>query len=268
MPGTEVNEVLMLHKVKAGQILQTALENQIPLVMSYLSGYKWHQARVLLTNIEADNFEVKVSPRKKSQQIEIQTGQSVGMSFKCGYGSGYDKFIFDTTAAEIESSSNSAIVFSVPEQIEVVPKDSYLRVEVPESLNVNAQLWHRYSTGGEGPATADVCQSWQGKVVGISAGDVQIVVDTTQGADFQKGQSIGVRFTPLAFETPLMFNAQIKEIRSEIESESIRLDLEIIGLEASPEGRLVLQRLCNVVDEYRRMNQSGSKEQDTQPMSL
>lgn len=262
----------MLHKVKAGQILQTALENKIPLVMSYLSGYKWHLVRVLLTKIESDNFEVKVSPRKKSQQIEIQTGQSVGMSFKCGYGSGYDKFIFDTTAADVESSSNSTsdgtIVLAVPEQIEVVPKDSYLPVEVPESLNVNAQLWHRYSTGGEGLATADVRQNWQGRVVGISAGDVQIEVDTTQGADFQKGQSIGVRFTPLAFETPLMFNAQIKEIRSEIESESIRLDLEIIGLEASPEGRLVLQRLCSVVDEYRRMNQSGSKEQDTQPISL
>jgi len=139
---------------------------------------------------------------------------------------------------------------------------------VPESLAVNVQLWHRYSTSGEGLATADVRQNWQGRLVGISAGDVQVEVDTAEGTDFRKGQSIGLRFTPLALETPLMFNAQIREIRPGEEDESLRLDLEIIGLEASPEGRLVLQRLCNVVDEYRRMNKSGSKEQDTQPINL
>jgi hypothetical protein len=43
--------------------------------------------------------------------------------------------------------------------------------------------------------------------------------------------------------------------------------LQIIGLEASPEGREVLTRLIGIVERYYQINQSGVKQQDVQPVA-
>jgi hypothetical protein len=32
----------------------------------------------------------------------------------------------------------------------------------------------------------------------------------------------------------------------------------LVGLEASPEGRLILQRLCNIVEQYSKMNSESA----------
>ena len=109
---------------------------------------------------------------------------------------------------------------------------------------------------------------WQGKLVDISAGGGQIVVDAAQGPDFKKGQFIGMRFTPMPYETPLMFDAQIRNILPTADAKSICLGLQIVGLEASPEGRQVLQRLCNVVEQYYKINQSSAKQRDFQTTNL
>ena len=103
---------------------------------------------------------------------------------------------------------------------------------------------------------------WQGKLIDISAGGVQIVVDIAQKPDFKRGQFIGLRFTPMPYEMPLMFDAQIRNILPTASEKSICLGLRIVGLEASPEGRQVLQRLCNVAEHYYQINQCTPKQRD------
>jgi len=110
--------------------------------------------------------------------------------------------------------------------------------------------------------------------VDISAGGAQIAVplkggqgDQPAGAvesDFHKGQFIGVRFTPMPYETPLMFNAQIRNVLPTADRTSMCLGLQMVGLEASEEGRQVLSRLAAVVERYHEINQSGAKQQDMQ----
>jgi hypothetical protein len=69
----------------------------------------------------------------------------------------------------------------------------------------------------------------------------------------------------MPYETPLMFNAQIRNILPTADNKSICLGLQNVGLEASTEGHQVLQRLCNVVEQYYQLNQSSVKQQDIQP---
>jgi hypothetical protein len=100
----------------------------------------------------------------------------------------------------------------------------------------------------------------------ISAGGAQVTVPLKRGlpgesgaaaeSDFHKGQFIGVRFTPMPYETPLMFNAQIRNILPTADHAGLCLGLQIVGLEASDEGRQVLSRLAAVVDRYHQLNQS------------
>lgn len=287
--GADMNEVAMLSRAEPREILRTVIEKKTPAVLSFLSRGKWHVAKVSLTNLGANRLDIRLSPRKmdsllqKSHQmptpklppINIQVNQPVGISLKYGYG----KFIFETTVVALQPSteptSGGTITLMVPERIELVQRRSYFRVDVPSSLKVNVMLWHHRYTN-EMPETQQIetqtsdsrrmpqeCY-WQGKLTEISAGGVQIVVDTGQKPDFKRGQFIGLRFTPMPYEMPLMFNAQIRNILPTAGGKSICLGLRIVGLEASPEGRQVLQRLCNVAEHYYQINQCTLNGQDFQ----
>ncbi len=302
-----MNDVMTPRGVESQKILQIAIEKRIPAIMSYLSKQKWHVAKVVLAELAGERLSVESmtpataeSSRRKGQRpINIQVGQPVGISFKYEYG----KFVFDTVVVGLEPARNAAgyrevedpaflrrsggtIVLAVPDKIEVVQRRSYFRVNIPESLKVQVLLWHR-----NGPAPAGFGRSpgsdqstgpgCVGRLVDISAGGAQVIVpnensgaqgqeaspSAAPGAGFKKGQFVGVRFTPLPYETPLVLSAQIRNVLPTADGGNASLGLQIVGLEASPEGREVLTRLIGVVEQYYQINQSGAKEHGKQPVS-
>jgi hypothetical protein len=270
-----MNDLTMLNGTEPREILQAVIEKKIPAILSFLSWGKWQIAKVFLTSLGANRLDIQLSPRKadpvaypsdtyqKPYSIDIQVNQPVGIAIKYGYG----KLIFETTVVAIESSSDPenrrTISLLVPDRVEMVQRRSYFRVNVPASMKVIVMLWHRRCKD-EAPRSSDAAPEsyWQGRLADISAGGVQLVVDKEQKPDFKKGQFMGLRFTPMPYEMPLMFNAQIRNILPTADGKSICLGLRIIGLEASTEGRQVLQRLCSVVEKYYQMNQSSAKNQN------
>ncbi|MBN2138323.1 MAG: PilZ domain-containing protein [Sedimentisphaerales bacterium] len=261
-----MNEVVMLDGSKPRDILQTAIDHRVPAIMSYLSKGKWHVAKVLVTTAEDDKLSVQtVHSRPRQHPINIKIGQPVGMSFKYDYG----KYVFDATVMALEPAVNAdtggTIVLTMPAQIEVIQRRSYFRVEVPESLKVNVTIWHRKSRQNTPDGIshqldggADYCT---GRLVDISAGGAQVALDAESSAQqqFRQGQFIGMRFTPLPYETPLLLNAQIRNALPRADGDSIFLGLQLVGLEASPEGRKILAKLVGVVERYYKMNEASSK---------
>ena len=71
---------------------------------------------------------------------------------------------------------------------------------------------------------------------------------------YRKGQFIGLRFTPLPYETPLVINAQIRTLIPTADESAVCLGLQLVGLEASAEGRETLTRVVHVVEQYHQMN--------------
>jgi hypothetical protein len=285
--GVDMNEVVMLRGAEPREILETAIEEKIPAIMTYLSRNKWHVTKVLLTNLGANRLSTEIWPKEKPHPINIRVNQPVGISLKYGYG----KFVFDTTVVSLELSQapdrqgqSGTIVLAVPNRIEIVQRRSYFRVDVPKSLKVNVLLWHRglnrvpeptswnldkrednsnqASDNPRGDASRRRQDYYKGKLVDISAGGAQIAVDTAQKPDLRKGQFIGLTFTPMPYEKPLILDAQIRNILPTADDKNICLGIQIVGLEASPEGRQVLQRLCNIVEHYFQINQSGAKQQE------
>jgi hypothetical protein len=279
--GGEMNEIMMLRGAEPREILETAIEEKVPAIMSYLSKNKWHVTKVLLTNLGANRLNIEIWPKDKPHPINIKTDQPVGISLKYGYG----KFVFDTTVVGLELSGGTnrqgqspTIVLAVPDRIEIVQRRSYFRVDVPKSLKVNVLLWHRglkrspeaiLSDREKQPDNSDETNNdkkrqdyYKGKLIDISAGGAQIAIDAAQKPDIRKGQFIGLTFTPLPYEKPLILDAQIRNTLPTADGKNICLGIQLVGLEASPEGRAVLQRLCNVVEHYFQINQSGVKQQE------
>jgi len=267
-----MSEIAVLQGHESQSVLQTVVTNQEPAILSYLSRDKWHVAKVIMRELAANRLYVEgCRSSGKPHPINIRVNQPVGMNFKHAYG----KFVFDTTVVGLEPAtqpdSGGTIVLAVPNQIGVVQRRSYFRVSVPESLKVNVVLWHRKSSGHSEEPAHDY---YEGRLMDISAGGAQVAIPGksgqddrpggASGSDFHKGQFVGVRFTPMPYETPLMFNAQIRNVLPTADHSAFCLGLQIVGLEASEEGRHVLSRLATVVERYYDINQSGAKQQDMQ----
>jgi len=265
-------QLVTLHGADCQKILQDVVAKRTSAIMSYLSRDKWHVAKVLLTTLSEDKLNAEgVGWMKRPRPINVQAGQPVGISFKHGYG----KFVFDTTVAGLEpspeASSGGTIILVAPDRVGVIQRRSYFRVSVPESLKVNVVFWHRRSK----LRAKDAMWSWpfiepqqyfQGRLVDISAGGAQVKVPLQtdngelQSDDFRRGQFIGLRFTPMPYETPLMFSAQVRNTLPAADQKGIFLGLQIVGLEASPEGRQVLSKLVEIVERYHQINQSVAKQ--------
>jgi hypothetical protein len=292
------NKVMVLQGDELKKILQTAIDKNVSAIMSYLSKDKWHVAKVLLTDLAADRLSVESTPSKKKQHpVNIQANQPVGISFKYEYG----KFVFDTTVVALEPSSGTEaeqdaggiMVLAVPDRVEVVQRRSYYRVNVPESLKVKVVLWHRGGKHQAKKQIQDVPENnyCQGKLVDISAGGAQVVVPYPDEQEnpasvrresngdisrtfcdgelnFKKGQFVGMRFTPMPYETPLMLNAQIRNILPTADGKCASLGLQIVGLEASPEGHEILTRLIGIVEQYYQISQSGARQQSTEHLTV
>ncbi len=245
---------VMLRQTEPREILQAAIEKKTPVIMTYLSNAKWHAAKVFLTNLGADSLDVEISPRKNPYPMNLSAYQPVGISFKHGYG----KFIFETKIINLEISSNSdsggLIMLSMPEQLRLVPRRSYFRVDVPRSLKVDVQIWHRRQ--GRVP----IEHRCPGSLVDLSAGGVQIAIEAALKPNFKKGQFVSLCFTPAPYEEPLRLDGQIRTILPAAGDKNICFGLQLVGLEATSEGRKALERLCRIVEKYHQMNQENTKQ--------
>jgi hypothetical protein len=268
-----MSEIVMLEGHESQSVLQTVTGEHAPAIMSYLSKDKWHVAKVTMRELSGNRLYVEgCHSSGKPHPINIRVDQPVGVNFKHSYG----KFVFDTGVIALEPSSDpesgGTIVLAVPDRIGVVQRRSYFRVNVPESLKVKIVLWHRTSQR-KSKSKGSGQDYFEGRLMDISAGGAQLTLPMkTPGSsdpagvsesEFRKGQFVGVRFTPMPYETPLMFSAQIRNVLPTADRTGLCLGLQIVGLEASDEGRDVLSRLAVVVDRYFQMNQTAGAHQET-----
>ena len=119
----------------------------------------------------------------------------------------------------------------------------YVRLRIPPWMQVNVLLWH----GGRNDDHHKLIPGhfWHGRLADISEGGVQVAIDATEDTNLGKGRLIGLEFRPNPAESLLAFDAQIREILPTADGQNICLGLQFIGLEANPEGRQGLQKLCN-----------------------
>jgi hypothetical protein len=259
-----MSEIVMLEGHESRNVLASVVESRAPAIVSYLSKDKWHVTKVIMSKLLGDKLYVEgCHSTDKAHPLNIQVHQPVGVNFKHAYG----KFVFDTSVLSLEPSADpqagGTIVLAVPVRIGVVQRRSYFRVNVPPSLKVKMVLWHRLSGRKPGETPHSYCE---GQLVDISAGGAQVVMPlraNPNGAppkeedfEFHRGQFVGARFTPMPYEMPVMFNAQVRNILPTADRQGLCLGLQIVGLEASDEGRQTLSHLASIVDHYYQMNQT------------
>jgi c-di-GMP-binding flagellar brake protein YcgR len=269
-----VNEVVLLRGAEVERILQSVVDEKIPASMCYLSKGKWHIAKVTFCAVDSEQLSIIALPspfqavdnscleRTRARPINVQIGQSVGLSVKYEGG----KLIFDTKVTDFGLSAalmGGVIILQKPEQIEIVSRRSYFRVRVPEKLQIDVTMWLRRNCKNSKNRSECI-----GRLVDISAGGLQVAVDSLQKPELREGQYVMVNLTPLPSEAALEFSAQIRNILPTADNRYLCFGLQIVGVEASKQGRETLSRLVGVTELYYELNRSNEGLQRSSQVGL
>ncbi|MBW8017811.1 MAG: PilZ domain-containing protein [Planctomycetes bacterium] len=239
-----------LNPKEISDVMENTVESGQICVMSHLTKGKWHRIEVKIHSVSQKSIMLELldSP---AANTDIQIDQPVGMSFEVDF----IKYLFESTVIGFEPAVNQEqtgrIMIKKPISIEKMKRRSYKRVPIPDEMKVNTLFWHRGYT--DDSTEVPIESYWQGRMLDLSAGGAQITVTRKQFENFKQDQYIGMQFTPLPFEKPVLLEGQIKHIAAVADdTEMISLGIEFLGLEASTDGREKLDKIVETIGVYQK----------------
>lgn len=244
-----MNNKQTLNTAQISEILEKTLITEQTCILSHQTKGKWHRIEVKVQSIDAKSLMV-VPLQALQANADVQIDQPVGITFEVDF----TKYLFESVIIGFEPTINEGalgrIMIKKPINIEQMQRRSYTRVPVPSQMNVSTLFWHRGYT--DNSTDVPIENYWQGKMMNLSAGGTQITVTKEQFENFRMNQFVGMQFTPLPFEKPVLVEGQIKNIVVHDDSELVSLGIEFLGLEASTDGRDKLDKIVETIGVYQK----------------
>ena len=241
----KMNRGEVLQADQINKFLLSSIEEHAEAVLSFTRQGKWrlHHTRI-------DSFdENTVTLKKESYLKDLVINQPVGICVHLGHF----KYLFETSVLSIEPKGKAGhILLDFPDQVEQIQRRAFERQAVPSNLKVKCLFWHRGYLDESENVPAE--QYWQGRLLNLSAGGAQIAVDLELKSSFREGQLVGVQFTPMSYEMPLLLEGHVIYLRDQADEGQFLVGVEFLGLEGSSKGREILHRLVQIVNKYDEMN--------------
>lgn len=253
---TNMADVESLKAEQVDAFLRQAVQDGLCGTLSLLREGKWSIFDIVVMNVGASAVAIQLFG-DRAAPITLKTEQPVGVCLQHER----HKYIFESTVLQPPSpDAPFDLTIELPEKIEKMRRRAYDRQSVPSGLTVRVTFWHRgYMDDSDQIPQEDY---WQGKLENLSAGGVMIRVGAEDRACFSVGQLLGVQFTPMSYQKPLLLEGHIRHLNSPPDDDCLIVGVEFLGLEASPEGRDVLRRMVAIVDTYTKMNRSTGKDEE------
>ncbi len=259
-----VNQIEMLEGQGLLETLSKASSSHKVGIMTYLNAGKWQVVRVGIINHTEQCVVAEVLSDEKSIVSDFRINQPVGMSFQIDFV----KYIFESVIIGVESKvtlgEKGRVLLELPDKIQKIQRRAYQRQPIPKELNVKVLFWHRgyLDTVRINP----VDHYWQGQLADLSAGGLRVLIEMDKKDRFTIGQVVGLQFTPMYYQKPILAEGHLRYLTEDEDNQILSLGIEFLGLEVSVEGRQILQRLLDTVQEYERLNsESGDSAVSVEP---
>ena len=236
----------LLNGFEIKNVLTEARQEKAPVIASFLYEGKWRILELKVSDFSGNSITFETEFCFENIRQELPVGICIHL--------GYFKYLFDSTVQELKPQGRlNLIVLDFPHRVECVQRRLYHRQSVPAGMKVKVLFWHRGYLDD-----SDTCPKelyWQGRLLNLSAGGAQFEIEIEQKQHFKVGQLLGIQFTPMSYEKPLLLESHVKYLKELQDNSAFKIGVEFLGLETGPEGRELLTRLLEVVAEYEKMNQ-------------
>ena len=226
-------------------VLSEAQQEKSPVTGSFMVDGKWRLIELKVCGCSDDfiNFQSQTSCE------ELRQDQPIGICIHLGHF----KYLFDSTVQVTESQGQLwRVLLNPPDTAERIKRRVYHRQPVPENTKVKVLFWHRgYLDESENEPAENY---WQGTLLNLSAGGARFEIEIEHKEHFRAGQLLGIQFTPMSYQKPLLLESHVKYAEEQSDTLHFRIGVEFLGLEASPEGRQILDRILEVISQYEAIN--------------
>jgi c-di-GMP-binding flagellar brake protein YcgR len=233
------------HAVQHGELAVVTLQNK--------DNWRTFKCRFLERDQNRRFFVLDHQPAPDRPLPELSTGQYVGISFR--YRS---RKVMFATVVEAKGrfvidnrESVSAVRYRWPESITELQRRAYFRTPIPHDASVVASVWPGGVEARQG-VQSSALQVLSGRIVDLSCGGA--LVRSSQGAapPWVDDQTLGLELNLADGRPPVLLNAHYRGVRHDPES-NLCFALHFLGLEMTPDGRTVLQRIAACVQKFHRL---------------
>lgn len=248
-PPSAKSEPRILTQEESRRVLLQILESNGNGDITFLSGGRWFKSPVQFVSVSADVIHIKPISDKSDRPMPLQVNQPVGLTFQLDYY----KYLFETEVVGFETSGGRIAILDFPDKVEQMQRRAYSRVPVPKNIVVKVLFWHRGYTDDTREVPID--SYWQGKLIDLSAGGARITIELQQKPNFRIRQVVGMQFTPMCYQQPILVEAQVIHLDESVDMNLLTLGVEFLGLETSAEGRQTLHRIKDIIEIYEHENE-------------
>lgn len=228
------------------QVLTDAVKNQryVAITHHHSDGWRTYKSQFLSSSAVDQLLWIKPPIFKKGTQRCIPNcNESLGVTFRVGH----KKCIFGTRLG-VAVGDNPAGQWALrwPEQIQQYQRRVFERAQPPRGQVISVRFWR---ADHDQQDSADARTVRHGQLENLSAGGM--LVQASSSPEMEAGATYRCAFTPRAGKPILVVDALVRH-QDEAESIGGSIGFQFIGLEATSEGRCVLDRLARAVTHFQR----------------
>lgn len=244
----------LLEPRDATEIFDRAVSERALAVLTLQEGQEWStfKSRFLERDRNGHFFVLDYDAGSNEALPPLAPGQYVGISFR----QRNRKILFATVVEAKghfvleDQSSIAAIRYRWPDSMTELQRRAYYRTPVPNEMSLGTRVW----VGGA--ASREVAEQ-ESRIFGGELGDLSCggaLVRSGQAPVDQWGDDelLGVEVQLPDGRPPVILEARYRGTRPD-DNGKPGLAVQFIGLELSPDGRLVLQRLAGCVQRLHRL---------------
>lgn len=244
---------------QADSILQDAVRERQRLVITHHTPQGWRllKGRFVAGTLTPDSLTAEIAPAEDASGCDAPTtGEVIGCTFR----SGHRKCMFGASVLSAERTTEGLrVTLQRPRDLQQLQRRAFERVPPPKGAVIAVRFWPQ----AEGTANPDQRTVRHGQLEDISAGGMRIRVPDPK--DIQTDATYRCVFTPRQGRPAFLLDALLRH-RAAVEDGRACLGFQFIGLETTPEGREILDRLARFVAHLHRARQPKPRPR-AQPVS-
>ena len=235
--------------VECRNLLQEAAQKHLPLTLTNKQNNCWQVYKSTFIAVQSNRLVLALPVADSADsRIEPATGQEVALTFK----KGYHKCLFVTRVIGRENHELDAgismpvMTVFCPQQIEKIQRRAYNRAAAPAGEPVLVDFWPSAADGAVNPPR------WQAHLTDLSAGGLGLSMPKNELPAIQEGDQLELEFLPLPDQEPLRLQGRFRHATDMPDGRNALLGFQLLGLEISEEGRMLLRRISRIVNVYQR----------------
>ncbi|MGB2985584.1 MAG: PilZ domain-containing protein [Phycisphaerae bacterium] len=234
----------LIAKEKRDQILEGSIQQQRQLVLTHNSLEGWRTFKSSFVSGSASSGVALIKapiPRDELVSRLPEPGDTLGVTFRLGH----KKCMFGTILEPNQDQAQEGLVaLRWPDHLQQLQRRVYERAEPPKGIVIPVRFRREGDASGS-PVEARPVR--HGQLEDMSAGGMRVKV--ADANDFQPGCTYRCVFAPHPGKPSLVVDALVRH-REAADQGRASIGFQFIGLEATPEGRRVLDRLAQTVSHF------------------